>query len=143
MTNNKTISISIGLVLLNIVIGHFFSPTVVLFSPLVVTLVSLFIGVVNVKLSPILKTLIIVLLISIQDVGLKLFAGGDHGQAGQALLNIMFLIGIVPAFIFLLRGVFRDKLSTKFNKWISVFLFLVLISIHFLLYENLGSGEYY
>ncbi len=143
MNNTKTIFISLGVVIANNVIGHFFAPNGIMFTPIVLIVISFLIGILNKELKPIWKSAILAGLVSIHDIGIKLYAGGTHDYEGLGWVHSMLFIGLLPAFVLLIIGVFRAKNETKFDKWVAVVLFPVLICIHLLLFSDLGLGRHY
>ncbi|WP_196889854.1 hypothetical protein [Aureivirga sp. CE67] len=143
MKNIITILISLGVVITNDLIGHFFAPNGILFTPIVIIIISILVGILNDKLSPIWKSIILAGLIMIHDVGIKLYSGGRHDHQGLGVANLMLVLGLIPAFVILVVGIFRAKNESKLHKWIAIFLFLVLLIIYLLLFNDLGLGRHY
>lgn len=78
------------------------------------------------------------LFIGLNDIGIKLFAGGIHDYEGLGWIHMMLFIGLVPSLIMLLIGTFRDKNSTIWTKLGAIIIFVALISAHFQLFKKLG-----
>ncbi|KIO74562.1 hypothetical protein TH53_25735 [Pedobacter lusitanus] len=76
--------------------------------------------------------------IGLNDIGIKLFSGGRHDMEGVGWIHTMLFIGLVPCFIMLLIGVFRDKDSSIWLKVLSVIIFVLLIYAHLEIFETLG-----
>jgi hypothetical protein len=143
MNNTKTILISLGIVIANDIIGHFFASNGIMFTPIVLILISVLIGILNKELNPIWKSTILAGLIILHDVGIKLYSGGRHDYEGLGWVHLMLFIGLIPAFGILIAGIFKTKNESKLNKWIAIVLFPVLLWIHLLLFSDLGLGLYY
>ncbi len=143
MNNIKTISISLGIILLNEIIGHFFAPNGIMLTPIVLIVISVLIGLVNTELKPIWKSVLLVGLIGLHDIGIKLYSGGSHDNEGLGWIHGLLFIGLIPAYGILIAGIFKAKNESKLNKWIAVFLFPLLIWFHLLLFNDLGLGRYY
>ncbi len=143
MKNKKTLIASIGIVILNIVIGHFLAPMGILLTPIVLIAIALIIWFGNNELSLTCKGILLGVLISFHDIGIKLFSGGIHDYEGKGWIHAMLFIGLIPAFGILVGGAIKDKNEPIRNKWIAVVLFSILISLHLLIFEDLGIGRYY
>lgn len=143
MNKTKTILISLGIILINHLNAHFFAPNGITFTPIVVIIISVLIGQLNDDLKPITKSILLAGLISIHDIGIKLFSGGSHDSQGLGWINLMLIIGVVPSFILLANGVFKTKDEPKINKWNAIIIFPILIWFHLLIFSELGLGRYY
>ena len=84
------------------------------------------------------KSVLSYLYIGLNDIGIKLFSGGRHDMEGVGWIHMMLFIGLVPCFIMLLIGVFRDKDSSVLLKIFSVSIFVLLIYVHLEIFEKLG-----
>ncbi len=143
MSNTKTLSLSIVVVVINILIGHLFAPYGIMFTPVVLIIVSVLLGLINVELRPILKTVVLAVLISLHDIGIKLFSGGRHDQEGLGFIHLFLFVGLIPAYGILIGGIFNTKENKIKNKWIATILFPLIMLIHLLLFERLGLGRNY
>lgn len=143
MKDKKTILIALVIVLFNIIVGNLFAPYGILFIPLVLTSVSFVICMSTNNLKPISKSMILFLLISLNDIGIKLYSGGRHDSEGLAWVNGFLFIGLVPSFIILLFSIIKNKEDNLFDKVVAIFLFVFLIGIHTLIFKDLGLGRYY
>ncbi len=142
MNTKNSILFAIGIVVANILIGHFFAPYGIMLTPIVLILLSILIGLVITELQPILKSILLAGLIIIHDVGIKLYAGGTHDLTGIGWIVLMMFIGLVPAYIFLIGGIFKSEDESKLNKWIAVFIFPLLLGIHLKMFWFLGLTQY-
>jgi uncharacterized membrane protein YGL010W len=134
--------ISILIVLVDILIGHFFAPTGITNLPIaliVITILILFYTKFNINS----QCLIIALLFLFADIGLKLYAGGTHDSEGQDFYNLFYFIGAIPSFGLI---IFRVLKNTEINKVKKVF--IILAFLIFLYFQNdllgdLGYGKSY
>ena len=143
MTNRKSISFATVVIIVNLLHGHFFAPTGMMLTPIVLTISTSLIVFGSKKLRPTLLTLIILGLIIIHDIGLKLYAGGTHDGPGLGWMNLMLLIGVVPAYILTIIGIFRNNQAKLTEKIISLLVFPLIIAGHLYLFSDLGLGRYY
>lgn len=143
MNTKKTITLTIGIIILNVLIGHFFAPNGIMFTPIVLLSISSIIWFGNNNLTLIQKSIFLAALISFHDIGIKLFSGGRHDSQGLGWTHAMLLIGLIPTFVILIGGIVKDKNEIRKNKWIAFLLFPIIISIHFYLFLDLGIGRYY
>lgn len=90
MNNTKTILISLGIIVANDVIGHFFAPNGIMFTPIVLILISVLIGILNKELKPIWKSVLFAGLIILHDIGIKLYLGGRHDHEGLGWIPYAF-----------------------------------------------------
>ncbi|RKE04819.1 hypothetical protein [Marinifilum flexuosum] len=143
MNSKQTILVSLGIVILNNLIGHFFAPYGIILTPIVVSILAILICLKNKGLNPILKSLILTSLIAIHDIGIKLFAGGQHDYEGLGFIHGILFIGLIPTFIILITSIVKDKESSILNKIIAILLFPLIIYLHLELFGELGIGRYY
>lgn len=129
------------ILLLIVIIGHFLPPTGVLITPVTISLMAGVIIFTNNEFSILIKSILCYLYIGLNDIGIKLFAGGIHDSEGTGWIHVMLFIGLVPCFIMLLIGVFQDKGSTNWIKAISILVFILLIFIHLQIFETLGMVD--
>jgi len=90
------------------------------------------------ELPILIKSLISYSFIGLNDIGIKLFAGGIHDYEGLGWIYMLLLIGLVPCSIILIIGVLRDEKSVAITKLISVFIFVLLIYVHLELFNSVG-----
>lgn len=124
--------------LLNIIIGHFLPPTGILITPLIISVMIGLIVFTDNSLNIFEKSVLSYLYIGLNDIGIKLFSGGRHDMEGIGWIHTMLFIGLVPCFIMLLIGVFRDKNSSIWLQVLSVIIFVLLIYAHLEIFETLG-----
>jgi hypothetical protein len=143
MTNKKSILISIGVIIANLLLGHLFAPSGMMLTPIALTITTAVIVFGSNKLRPIYVTLTVLGLIIINDIGLKLYSGGTHDSEGLGWLHLMLFMGLIPAYILTIVGVFRNKQAQLAEKVISLLIFPLIITGHLYLFSDLGLGRHY
>ena len=139
--NINLIGVLVIIVALSIGISHFIAAVAIIGIPVIVSLTTGLVMFTKNDFSIVVKAVITYLCIGLNDIAIKLFAGGIHDYEGLGWINMMLFIGLVPSFIMLLIGTFRDKNSTIWVKLSSVVLFAALIGLHFFLFIKLGVHE--
>lgn len=109
MKNLKIIAITTILMVLLNILGHDFPPLSIYFSPVFIVLISwLFLEKTDFPL--IYKTLIIDLLVILNDLLIRTFVGGDIDSQGNAWIVMYMFFGFaIYNFYLLLLGLFRYK----------------------------------
>jgi len=125
------------ILIFGIAIGHFL-PMGILVIPVTISLITGIIIFVDNGFNILIKSVLCYLFIGLNDIGIKLFAGGIHDMEGIGWIHMLLFIGLVPSFIILLTKVLRDKSSTNWMKAISILIFILLIFIHLQIFETLG-----
>ncbi len=143
MTDRTSILIATGVIIFNLLLGHFFAPTGMMLTPVALTIATTLIVFGAKSLKPIFKTLIILGLIILHDIGLKLYSGGTHDSEGLGWLHLMLFIGLVPSYILTIVGIFQNKKADKTEKILSIIIFPLVIVGHLYLFGDLGLGRYY
>lgn len=126
------------LLLASIVISHFLPPSGIFMTPVTISIMTGLILFSDTDFSILVKSVLSYLLIGLNDIGIKLFAGGKSDLAGMGWIHLFLFIGLVPCFIMLLISVFRDKMSSLGIKALSVLIFMLLIYMHLKIFETLG-----
>jgi hypothetical protein len=131
------------IVVVNGLFAHFVPPSGIEMTPAIL-ICTTFIIVFGLRdLNPLLKSLLTFLFIAINDISIKLYAGGIHDREGLDWVDLFLLIGLVPAFILLLVSIIRDKKSTLINKLAAIVLFPLLVYGHEYFFGELGLGRAY
>tara|TARA_R110000850_G_scaffold24595_2_gene71856 strand:- start:1015 stop:1446 length:432 start_codon:yes stop_codon:yes gene_type:complete len=141
MSSSKAISLSGIIILANGLLGHFLAPSGIFLTPFVLLALSVIICPLNKEVNIIVRSALLVAAISFHDILIKLFSGGYHDRQGLGWIHMLLFIGLVPAFIILLIGVFKAKNESTINKVVAVLIFPILIWIHFLAFGELGLGR--
>jgi hypothetical protein len=129
------------ILLLSVVVGHFLPPTGILITPVIISSIIALIVFTDNGFSVLLKSFLSYLYIGMNDVGIKLFAGGDHDYEGLGFIHLFLFIGLIPCFIMLLIAVISDGGSIRWVKALSIFAFILLICVHFILFNTLGIDQ--
>ena len=75
MTNKKSIICAIGVIIFNLLLGHFLAPTGLILAPIALIASSTIVVFKSANLRPLYLMLIILGLMVLLDLGLKLYAG--------------------------------------------------------------------
>ncbi|WP_242928632.1 hypothetical protein [Pontibacter vulgaris] len=143
MADIKSISIATGVIILNLLLGHFFAPTGIMLTPVALIIATVLIVFGTKDLKPIFITLAILGLIIFHDVGLKLYSGGTHDRQGLGWLHLMLFMGLIPSYILTVVGIVRNKKTNWTEKSISIIIFPLLMAGHLYLFSDLGLGRHY
>ncbi len=143
MSSKNTILLNLGLVFLNIIIGHFFAPNGILITPILIIVTTLSTCFLSISLKPIWKSLLCVTYVFINDFGIKLYSGGSHDNEGLGWIHLMMFLGLIPSFIILFYSILKNHEASIIEKIVSICLYPILITIHLNLFSNLGLGRYY
>jgi len=135
------IGLLIVILLLSILSGHFLPPVGLLLIPVTISLMTALIIFTGTDFSILIKSLLAYLFIGLNDIGIKLFAGGIHDPQGLGWIHMLLFVGLVPCFIMLVIGVLGDKKSANWVNAISILIFLLLIFAHLQVFETLGVPE--
>ena len=81
-------------------------------------------------------------LLVLQDVGIKLYGGGDHDLEGQGIVNVLFIIGALLSLVLLIMALRRDGTHATQHKVGAIGLFLAVLVGHLLVFSRLGMGRY-
>ena len=134
--NNKLLIYAVILVVVNVLIGHFLPPSGIMLSPIVIVLITVF--VLNLEVRVLVKSLVIGGLISLQDIGVKLFSGGTHDYEGLGWIHFMLLMGVTPSFLAIVYFFAIDKDESVYKKIFSALIFILLLVFHLSLFSELG-----
>ncbi|MCX2743343.1 hypothetical protein OO013_05670 [Mangrovivirga sp. M17] len=143
MTARKSILIAAAVIVVNLLLGHFFASTGIMMTPVALIIATVLVVLNTKNLRPISMTLTIIGLIIIHDIGLKLYAGGTHDRQGLGWIHLMLIIGLIPSYILLIGGVIRNKKAPLAEKIISIVIFPLILAGHLYLFSDLGLGRHY
>ena len=143
MNNKAVLGLATLTVILNGLIGHFFAPSGIMFTPIVLTITTSLVcfGTKNIKV--IFISALTYLFVALNDISIKLYSGGSHDSEGRGWIHMLLFVGLLPTFGILLATIIRHKEETLTNKIIALVLFVGLIAGHLQLFSNLGLGRYY
>ena len=143
MSNKIIIILNLILVFLNIIIGHFFAPSGIMITPVLIIVTTLSTCFISENLKPTWKSLLCVLFVFLNDFGIKLYSGGSHDNEGLGWIHLMMFLGLIPSFIILFYSILKNNESSIIEKIISISIYPILITIHLNLFSHLGLGRYY
>jgi hypothetical protein len=136
------IGLLIVILALSIISCIFLLPNAILFIPLTISLMTGLIIFTDNGFNILIKSSLSYLFIGLNDIGIRLFSeGGKHDFEGNGLIVLLLFIGLVPCFIMLLIGVFRDKDYSLWIKALSIAIFILLICVHLILFQTLGVDQ--
>jgi hypothetical protein len=143
MNNKIVLGIAALTVILNGLIGHFFAPSGIMLTPIVLTITTFLVcfRIKNIKI--IVSSVLTYLFVAFNDILIKLYSGGSHDSEGLGWIHVLLFVGLLPSFGILLGSIFTNKQEAFINKIIAMILFVVLIAGHLQLFSNLGLGRYY
>lgn len=143
MRTTLSVLLSFLIIMLNLIIGHFFAPNGIIFSPLALIAITFAMVLGAKSLKPISLSAWITAFFVLHDVGIKLYAGGKHNNLGQGIIHLFLGIGLVFAYITLLVGIYKQKESSLVRKVIAALLLPVVMSIYLYFIDDLGIGRHY
>ena len=143
MKQQRIIILSIVIVIANLLIGHFFAPTGLLLTPVIFIGLTILIGFTNNEINPLAKSLLLLVMIVVHDIGIKLYAGGTHDAEGRGVIHFMLFIGLIPSFLLLIFAILKQRHHSLMNKIIAIALFPIIIGLHVVLTNNVGMGRHY
>ncbi len=127
-----------SILILSVIIGYLYPPSGIMYTPVVLSIMIWLVTFTNNGLNILAKTIISYLCIGLNDIGIKLFAGGAHDWEGQGWIHMLLFIGLVPCSIMLAIGIFRDHKSTIWFKVLNILLFGLLIYLHLEIFKTFG-----
>lgn len=132
MADNYLYLITLGVVLLNIFIGHFFAPMGIILAPFVISIVTVLLAKLNDKMRFIKLTMLTLILIIINDLGLLFFAGGTLDNVGLGIHNLSLFVGyILSSIILTITCHIKYKESSNKIKFKSVLFSLIIFILYF------------
>ena len=123
MTNLKAIVLSIILIILNALFGHYLPPASIFLTPAIIGIITFLCGKTNIKLYFIV--LFIIIAITSNDILIKLMAGGKNDFEGAGLINLIFLITVFISTVI----VCSILVTKKKGQILKVMLFCILIPL--------------
>ena len=127
----------------NVLLGHYEAPNGMVLSPLVAACMTWLIMFHGPQCPPYVQTGVCALLLALQDIGIKLTAGGSHDAEGQGVMNLMVLLGALLSLGFITSALWKQKQVAWWLRLAALSLFPLLILLHLELFNALGEGRYY
>ena len=143
MSNKIVLLLATLTVILNGLIGHFFASNGILLTPLVLTITTLLVCFCTKNIKVIYISILVYFFVALNDILIKLYAGGSHDNQGLGWIHLLLFIGLIPTFIILVVTVFKRKEETMISKIIAILLFIGLILLHLQLFSSLGIGRFF
>lgn len=140
------ICFSLALVGGNTLLGYYYAPSEILFTPVVAILVT------GVLLAATVRpggqggtvllgtTTLAAGFICLNDVGVKLYGGGDHDAEGLGFVNFFLLIGALLSYGLLMYHISRQKAAPRPARIAAGLLFPVILALHLYFFADLGYG---
>src|SRR5690606_12848863 len=85
----------------SVISSHFFPPFGILIIPVILSLFGILIVFTENPLTTISKPILTYFFIGMNDIGIKLFAGGKSDYQGAGIINLMLCVGVFICFIML------------------------------------------
>ncbi len=133
MTNSIRIILSLLIIVLTNILGHYFPPSSILLSPSTIGLFTGLLIFTDFKIG--YRILSITLAIILNDIFIKKFAGGTHDLEGAGFINVFLIIGLIISTIIIL---IKIAILTNTNAFIKILLTLMMPLILFLYLQYFG-----
>lgn len=143
MKNFATLGLATLIVILNAIFGHYFAPGGIMMTPIILIITTSLVCFQIKNIGAIFISVLAFLFIALNDIGIKLYAGGTHDNEGLAWVHLLLFAGLIPSFGILLAAIFRHPSEKLYIKIISILLFVGLVAIHLQLFSTLGLGRDY
>lgn len=143
MRNILPFIIALMLVLINGLIGHYYPPNGIDFTLILIPLITLIMCFASKNLNSIFKSLSISMLVMLNDILLKLYAGGTHDLEGLEWIHAFMYMGILIGLIILSINVMKNKEESIFLKISSILLFPLLVYVYLHFFYQLGLEKKY
>jgi hypothetical protein len=140
MNTLKAVAISLSLIIINNVLGHYFPPISILLTPVVIGVISVLISRLDIQI--VLIVLLVIISILLNDILIKFFAGGTADFEGAGFINLFLIFACIIATILtptlLIVSNNRNVVSTIF----ACLLIPLSVYIHLLYFDFLGLVDY-
>ena len=143
LRNVVMLVIAMSFVILNGFVGRYIPPNGIFLTPLILMLTTLFTAFGTKYIKPVWISICSFIFVALNDISLKLYAGGAHDEEGLAWIHFFLFVGLVLTFILLSIAIIKNKQASLIHKFSAVILFSVLIAIYLYFFSNLGLGRYY
>jgi hypothetical protein len=140
LTKKSLIGSLILILSVSVIISHFLPPMGVFAIPITISLMTALIAFTD-HFSILPKSLFAYLFIGLNDIGIKVYAGGQHDLGGIGIIHTFLCIGLIPSFIMLLIAAFGENRAPNWAKIFSLLIFILLIYVHLELFELVGTDS--
>lgn len=141
MKNIIPLIIAVFIVITNGIIGHFFAPNGITFTPVVLTTITYLICFRLKSTKVVLISLLTYIFVALNDFSIKLYSGGTHDYEGLGWVHFFLFIGLIPTSAILSFAIFKNSKEKLSIKIFALFLFITLIIIHLEVFSLLGLGR--
>lgn len=143
MNNIIALGLALLIIILNGLLGHFFPPNSIFLTPIILTITSILVCFATKNIPIVFISILTISFVVLNDIFIKLYAGGIHDNEGQDFITLFLFIGLLPACGVLIAAIFKRKEEGLINKIIAMVLFFGFTAIHLQLFGNLGLGRSY
>lgn len=130
----------------NVLLGYYYAPSEILFTPVVALLVTRVLLAATVRPGGRGGTVLLgsatlaAGFICLNDVGVKLYGGGTHDAEGLGFVNFFLLIGALLAYGLVVHHISRQKATPLPARIAAGLLFPALLALHLYFFADLGYG---
>ena len=134
MTNYQKIFLTIGLIILSNLLGHFLAPSSIFLTPIVVGATTALLTTSTLNFP--IRILLILLAVIANDLLVKSFAGGTHDFEGAGLINLFLIVGIIISTII----TFATSIEKErfFRTTLASLIIVVVLYFHLNYFDFLG-----
>lgn len=126
MNDMKALGLALLSVTVNGLIGHFFAPTGIMLTPIVLTITTFLVCLKTKNIKVFFLGTLSFLFVALNDILIKLYSGGEHDNEGYGWMHLLLFMGLVPTTVILFTTIFRRKDEKCSNKLIACVFFIVL-----------------
>lgn len=141
MKNIIPLIIAVFIVIANGIIGHYFAPNGITFTPVVLTITTYLICFRLKTAKVVLISLLTYIFVALNDFSIKLYSGGTTDYEGLGWIHFFLLIGLIPTLVILSFAIFKKEKEKLSIKILSLILFIILMIIHFQVFSLLGLDK--
>lgn len=136
--NLTTLALAAFVVVVSCLAGHFYPPSSILATPVVVLITTLLVCL-RLDNVPVLGLAVLTyVFVALNDFGVKLYGGGAHDLEGQGVISLFLFVGSAIAAAVLVVEVLRHKDASLTSKLLALLLFAGLVAAHLALFGWLG-----
>lgn len=129
----------VAVVVANNLLGHYFAPSGILLTPLVImALTGWLLPRHSTYSHSLLRILLLALLICLHDAGTKLYAGGSHDAEGQGFIHLFLFLGLLPASGYIVYGLMRQRAEPVVSRVAAGLLFAAILGLYLWFSAGLG-----
>jgi hypothetical protein len=144
LTDKTKILAAIGVTVVNVLLARRLTLIAITAAPIFLIFFSALIGFGTKNVKAVWKSVLVFGLIALNDIGMNLIPIKDSHDNSFAAdwIRIFFYIGLLPAFIITATSILVDRKVSGFDKFISIGIFSILVSIHLYFLSSIGLGQY-